>query len=261
MIPDVVPYLSCPVCHGDLATAERALRCSRGHTFNIARQGYVDLSAGRLSHGGDTADMVQARAAFLADGHFAAITEALRGRARPGLAVDVGAGTGHHLAAVLDAHPASVGLALDVSKPALRRAARAHPRLTAALADGWGALPVRSGTVDTVLNVFAPRNGPEFRRILRPDGRLLVVTPTPDHLREIRVLSVDPDKEERLAATLDPHFVAVDRTPVRARLTLTRADAGRAVAMGPSARHGARPPTAELVEVTLAVDVTTYAPV
>ena len=60
------------------------------------------------------------------------------------------------------------GLAFDVTKPALRRAARAHPRVGAVLADTWGPLPLADGSADVLLNVFAPRNGPEMRRVLRP---------------------------------------------------------------------------------------------
>jgi 23S rRNA (guanine745-N1)-methyltransferase len=55
----------------------------------------------------------------------------------PGLVVDVGAGTGHHLAAVLDALTAHHGVALDVAKAAARRAARAHPRAAAVVCDVW----------------------------------------------------------------------------------------------------------------------------
>jgi 23S rRNA (guanine745-N1)-methyltransferase len=282
MIPDVVPYLCCPVCRADLTAAQAAaqatattaaeaatptaLRCPRGHTFNIARQGYVDLSAGRLPHSGDTAAMVAARDAFLAAGHFAPVTAALATHAVPGLVVDVGAGTGHHLAAVVEAAPSSVGIALDVSKPALRRAARVHPRIGAALADAWGPLPVRDGAAATILNVFAPRNAAEFRRILAPDGRLLVVTPTPRHLRELverlGLIRVDPDKEERVAATLDADFAVVDRTRVEATLDLDRDGAAQAVAMGPSAWHRAAAPDRlpDRLAVTVSVDVTTYAP-
>jgi 23S rRNA (guanine745-N1)-methyltransferase len=266
MIPDVVPYLCCPVCRADLTAADTALRCPRGHTFNIARQGYVDLSAGRLPHSGDTVEMVAARDAFLAAGHFAPVTAALATRAVPGLVVDVGAGTGHHLAAVLDAAPSSVGIALDVSKPALRRAARVHPRVGAALADTWGPLPVRDGAAGLVLDVFAPRNATEFRRILAPDGRLVVVTPTARHLGELverlGLIRVDPAKEERVAATLEADFAVVDRARVEAKLDLDRDGAAQAVAMGPSAWHTGRAsaPGPDRVAATLSVDVTTYAP-
>lgn len=89
-----------------------ALRCTRGHSFDRARQGYVNLAAGRAPHSGDTAEMVAARAEFLAAGHYDFITTALCEAARTaypgGLIVDAGAGTGHHLAAVLDAVPLSL---------------------------------------------------------------------------------------------------------------------------------------------------------
>jgi 23S rRNA (guanine745-N1)-methyltransferase len=266
MISDVVPYLCCPVCRADLTVAEAALRCPQGHTFNIARQGYADLSAGRLPHSGDTAAMVAARDAFLAQGHFAPVTEALAAYARPGLVLDVGAGTGHHLAGVLDANATATGLALDVSKPALRRAARAHPRLAAVLADAWAPLPVGDGAAATVMNVFAPRNAAEFRRVVDEEGRLVVVTPTARHLVELvdrlGLIRVDPAKEERVAATLDAHFAVADRQRVESGLDLDRDGAAHAVAMGPSAWHVDPLPERlpDRLAVTLSVDVTAYAP-
>src|SRR5205085_2362216 len=84
------------------------------------------------------------------------------------------------------------------ARPAAGGAARAHPRALAVVADAWRRLPVRNGVLDRVLVTFAPRNGPETARVLRPDGRLVVVTPAPDHLRELvgalGLLRVDPDK-------------------------------------------------------------------
>ena len=102
-----------------LAAAGPAVRCPDGHSFDLARQGYVDLTGGRVTHDGDTADMVAARDTVLRAGHFAFVTEALDACLPPshqGLIVDVGAGTGHHLAAVLEGRPGAHGLALDVSR-------------------------------------------------------------------------------------------------------------------------------------------------
>jgi 23S rRNA (guanine745-N1)-methyltransferase len=271
MIRDVVACLRCPVCRAPLTGAARALRCPRGHSFDLARQGYVDLSAGRLPHTGDSAEMVAARERFLRAGHFAAVSGALAAYARPGLVVDVGGGTGHHLAAVLDAQEAAVGLTLDASKPALRRAARAHPRAAAALCDAWGALPVADRAAALVLDVFAPRNGAEFRRVLRPDGTLVVVTPAADHLAEavdrLGLLRVDPGKEERLAASLDAHFTRTGGQPVRATLALARDDVAALVGMGPSAWHQDPARLAERIvalpepfAVTVSVRVAAYAP-
>jgi 23S rRNA (guanine745-N1)-methyltransferase len=122
-----------------------------------------------------------------------------------------------------------------------------------------------------VLVVFAPRNGPETARVLRPDGRLVVVTPAAEHLGELvgplRLLRVDPDKGARTASSLAPHLRQVAATAHREELTLDHAAVRTLVGMGPHARHlepaelaarvAALP---EPARVTVAVDVTTWAP-
>ncbi|GGK80728.1 rRNA (guanine-N1)-methyltransferase [Planomonospora parontospora subsp. parontospora] len=154
---------------------------------------------------------------------------------------DAGAGTGYYLARVLDRLPGAVGIALDVSKHAVRRAARAHPRLGAVVADVWRPLPVASGAVDVLLNVFAPRNGSEFARILRPGGVLVVVTPTVRHLEplvdRLGLLSVDESKERRTAESLGGRFTATGRSVHEFSMRLRRADVEAVVGMGPSAWH------------------------
>ncbi len=190
--------------------------------------------------------------------------------APPRTVLDLGGGTGHHLAGVLDRSPASVGVVLDSSRYAARRAARAHPRAMAVVADTWARLPVRDGVLDRVLVVFAPRNGPEIARVLAPGGRLVVATPEPDHLAELvgplGLLRVDPDKEARLAAGAgaapDVRGVGPPRGPPapgapRRPSTL--------VGMGPHARHRTRSELAaavaglpEPVEVTVAVRIGGY---
>lgn len=250
MLQHVVEYLSCPHCGARPALDGAVLRCPAGHSFDVARQGYVNLLPGGAHTGtGDTAGMVAARADFLGAGHYSPIAAALadaaeeeaRGDRAAGCVLDLGAGTGTYLAAVLDRLPHACGLALDVSKFALRRAAGAHPRLGAVVSDAWRPLPVRSAVAGLVLNVFAPRNGPEIHRLLRPGGTLLVVSPTPRHLRELvaaaGLLSVDADKGRRIEGQLGPHLRACGRAQVEYRLALGHADALTAVAMGPSARH------------------------
>ncbi|GIJ51134.1 ubiquinone biosynthesis protein [Virgisporangium aliadipatigenens] len=243
----IVDLLRCPHCGGTLCPADSGLRCKKGHTFDQARQGYVDLTPGRVTHEGDTAPMVQAREAVQGAGHFAFLTDGLRDVLMPfprGVIVDVGAGTGHHLAALLDGRPDDLGLGLDVSKAALRRAARAHPRLTAVRADAWRRLPLADHAATTLLNVFAPRDGAEFARVLAPGGRLVVVTPTDEHLRELHLtVRVDPAKAERLASTLAPWFIREDEAGLRTSLRLSGQDAAAFVAMGPNAHHqqAARP--------------------
>ncbi|MER6003922.1 putative RNA methyltransferase [Nonomuraea angiospora] len=156
------------------------------------------------------------------------------------LIVDAGAGTGHYLAAVLDAVNDGIGMAFDVSKHAVRRAARVHPRAGAFVADVWRPLPIRDGVADVVMDVFAPRNGPEFGRILRPGGVAVVVTPAARHLsplvEELGLLSVDDEKERRLARSLEG-FAEMERRSVEFEMELGHGGIAQVVGMGPSAWH------------------------
>jgi 23S rRNA (guanine745-N1)-methyltransferase len=271
-----VALLACPVCGRPLGAQPdaSALRCAGGHAFDRARQGHVTLlPSGHRAPSGDSAAMVADRVAFLEAGHYAGITRALAGAVGadgpPRSLLDLGGGTGHHLACLLDRTPDAVGVVLDSSPYAARRAARAHERAVAVVGDSWARLPVRDGAMDRVLVVFAPRNGPEIARVLRPDGRLVVVTPAADHLGELvgplGLLRVDPDKAARLAASLEPDLRPVRTTGHREQLVLPRAAAATLVGMGPHARHTTPAAVAvalarlpEPIPVTVSVDVTTY---
>jgi 23S rRNA (guanine745-N1)-methyltransferase len=173
------------------------------------------------------------------------------------------------MAGVLDRLPGAVGVVLDSSRYAARRAAGAHPRALAVVGDAWARLPVRDAAVDRVLVVFAPRNGPETARVLRPGGRLVVVTPAADHLAELvdplGLLRVDPDKEARLSASLEPHLEPVATAVHREELRLDHAAVRALVGMGPHARHRSADELAaavaglpEPVDVTVAVRLGTY---
>jgi 23S rRNA (guanine745-N1)-methyltransferase len=270
-----VAVLGCPVCGQSLSTDAAGLRCAAGHSFDRARQGHVTLlPPGGTPHDGDSAAMVADRAHFLAAGHYAGISAALADAVLadgppPRTLLDAGGGTGAHLAAVLDRAPDAVGVVLDASRYAARRAARCHPRAMAVVADSWARWPVRDAVLDRVLVVFAPRNGAETARVLRPGGRLVVVTPAADHLAELvgplGLLTVDPAKADRLTATLAPHLRQVGSTAHRLKLALDHAAVRTLVGMGPHARHLAEAELADRiaalpdrVQVTVAVDVSTW---
>jgi 23S rRNA (guanine745-N1)-methyltransferase len=271
-----VALLACPVCGGslDVVPDRTGLRCEVGHLFDRARQGHVTLlPPAHRPPSGDSAEMVADRVVFLSSGHYAGITAALADAVTadgpPASLLDLGGGTGHHLAGVLDRLPEAVGVVLDSSPYAARRAARAHARAVAVVADSWARLPVRDDAVDRVLVVFAPRNGPEIARVLHPDGRLVVVTPAADHLGELvgrlGLLRVDPDKATRLATSLEPHLRPVATSSLRTTLAIDRAAVVTLVGMGPHARHLTRPALVEAVQeldepvrVTVSVDVGTY---
>lgn len=268
VISDVLGWLSCPHCATALiaeAASGSRLLCEEGHAFDVARPGYVSLLAGAGAAGtADTAAMVADRAGFLAAGHYAGIADLVAELARTADAavpddacvVDLGAGTGYYLARVLD-EVDRAGIALDVSKYAARHAAKAHPRIGAVVADAWAGLPVRGRAASILLNVFAPRNPHEMRRVLHPAGRAVVVVPEPDHLRglieEYGLLAVDERKPERLRTQFADRFHIEQEHPFHRSLTLTADEVAQVVGMGPNAWHAGAERVRSGAEVSLAV--------
>lgn len=244
----VAAYVRCPVCAGPVRVGAEQVSCVHGHGFNIARQGYVSLVSGRGGPGtGDSAAMVIARERFLGGGHYQPVASSVAELAArldpggPGLVLDLAGGTGYYLAAVLEATgPDRIGACVDLSAPALRRAARAHPRAAALGADAWQPLPFADGSAAVVLSVFGPRNAAEIRRVLVSGGALVVAAPGPDHLIELRqslgLIGIDERKDARLADAFGDCAVA-GLTPVRYQLRLGHAGLTDLVAMGPNARH------------------------
>ncbi len=254
--------MRCPVCRDVLSilpghspdgrTGAGVLGCGTGHRFDVARQGQVVLVSGGSKLRADTTDMVAARVRVLASGALDVVRDALLAAAaslteagEDGLVVDLGAGTGAYTAAVLDVLPRHHGLALELSTPALRVAAQAHPRLAAVGADLTRPLPLADGAVgagSAVVAVFAPLPAAdELRRVTRAGAGLVVVTPTPAHLAGLRgrlgLLDVPAGKPERVQARLGPTWAPTGRTDVSATTVLDRERAVDVVAMGPNAWH------------------------
>jgi len=278
VLSDVIDALACPVCAVPLACENGTLSCSNGHGFDVAREGYVSLlgGAGPVSTG-DTPHMVRARRDLLASGVLACVTDAVVRAAissvppdAPGVLIDAGGGTGEYLAAVLDALPGRFGVVVDASKHAARMAARAHPRMSAVVADVWKPLPVRDSAAALVTCVFAPRNAQEFARVLMPGGALVVVIPTKKHLQELveplGLITVDPLKRERLDAKLSPLFELASEESIADAATLTREQAVQAALMGPTGSHASEAELVsrssklpERVDVTISVSLLVYA--
>jgi 23S rRNA (guanine745-N1)-methyltransferase len=243
---DVLAALACPHDGGPLQQDDRGVVCPGGHRFDRARQGHVTLTAGPLRHAGDSADQVARRLAVHSHRVLQAVHDAVRAEAvaaplPPGLVADLGAGPGTYLAEVLDALPDRAGVAVDVSKAAARRAARCHPRAGAVVADVWDRVPVRDGAAALVLLVFAPRSGGEPARLLAEGGALLVVTPGPEHLLELRertpALGLAPDKLADVAAALGPDLEPAPIRRVSDHRGVVRHVAIDLLAMGPSGHH------------------------
>lgn len=251
--------LSCPVCGGPLAAADGSARCQQGHSFDYARSGYLNLTrtTGARPRSGDTAAMVEARAEFLAAGHYRpiadAVVAAVAAADRPvGALAEIGSGTGCYLdaaARVLREQGLECAVGIDLSKPAAAYAARRHRDLEFVVADAEARIPLRDSAAAVVLSVFSPRPGAELGRVVCPGGELIVAFAGPRHLERLRerldLIGIHEDKLDRLGERLEPWFDLVSTTPVEYEIRLGTEDARRLVLMGPNAWHGSDPATLE----------------
>jgi 23S rRNA (guanine745-N1)-methyltransferase len=242
--------LRCPLCKSGFTAAAGALACQNGHSFDLAREGYVNLLPSRRRRsaaGGDSPEQLRYRAEFLGAGHLDELTTTVAGHVgqssrSPQRILDAGSGTGHHLAQIAEKLTGPVvGLGLDISKDAARQAARRWKRSAFVVADLWAEWPVRDAAVDIVISVFAPKNFPEMARVLRPGGLVAMAYPGHEHLIELRdrfrLLRQHEQNRERYAE-LATHFIGPSSIArLHSHAVLDPATARAAILMGPNARH------------------------
>jgi 23S rRNA (guanine745-N1)-methyltransferase len=268
-------WLRCPNCLHQLdALDARVLGCDRGHRFDVSRHDTVTLLPPKAPRTvGDDRTMLDARASLLESGAYApigaAIIEAVRADQSGDSALriaDLGCGTGYYSWRLAAALPHAAFLLGDRSPDAVRMSVRAVKHSTGVVLDIWRPLPIRDAVADVVLDVFSPRNPAEFARILRPGGRVIVVVPTADHLRELRdegaMLDVPAEKAELVGARFaESGFERVSRVAVAFDLDATAWTQALLIGMGPSAHHAdeSASPRAEADRrLTISVDVLVF---
>jgi 23S rRNA (guanine745-N1)-methyltransferase len=259
--------IACPVCGEALAEQGGALSCPAGHSFDIAREGYVNLLPSQhRARGidGDLPSMLQARRRFLEAGHYdplmtrlaADVEELLRDRDTVRAAsehgpcvLEVGCGEGYYVGSLAEkigpaADPRAVFVGTDLSKSAVKLAAKRYPLCTFFVADVHRRIYLQDQTVSVLLDVFAPRNPAEFARVLEPGGSVLIVIPSAKHLASARarlgLLGIEEDKEGRVLERFGEAFELVDRAELSYPIELSAESASDVVSMGPSHWHRAQ---------------------
>jgi 23S rRNA (guanine745-N1)-methyltransferase len=254
--------LLCPVrdCHVPLVREERRLFCPRGHSFDVARSGYVNLlqpQDRRSRQPGDTAPAVAARRRLHDRGATAGLLEAIAeivSASASDIVLDAGCGDGFYLGALarrtgFDAH------GVDISIPAVKSAAQRYPEWEWIVANADRFVPYAEGSFSIVLSITARMNAGEFRRVLRDDGRLLVAIPAPEDLIELR--GAGRDRTARTIETFARDFTLADR---RRAATTADLDAAAVHDVLLSIYRPMRPQPAEAMRVTFSLDLLLFRP-
>ncbi len=251
--------LTCPVCSLHLTQLDHTWKCANGHTFDISKEGYVNLALGKWI--GDTKAMLQARRDFLERGHYQPLADALNDiitnylhtqeqatGVLPHLnLLDVGCGEGYYVGhiqqhlnkALPNAEYCMIGL--DISKDAMRMAAKRYQQAHFVVANLKERLVFANDSLHILLNIFAPRNVAEFARVLMLGGIAIVVLPTPTHLEQLRstlhLLQIEEHKQQKVIDQFASHFTLLHTKDISYQLPLNQSEIEHAVMMTPNSWH------------------------
>ena len=207
-----MPLLRCPLCHAQLLSDGKGAACAQGHTFDRAREGYLNLLPVQQKSSlnpGDDAAMVAARSEFLDAGYYEPLRAALvrvLADVRPTDLLDCGCGEGWYTTALSRTAAATIGL--DISKDAIKRAAKRDRAITWLVASGAD-IPVIDAAVDAIMTIFSPIHVAEAARVLKAQGSLVMAAPDEKHLLELRAAlypQVRPHQPYKWLANLAPTF-------------------------------------------------------
>ena len=195
----------CPVCGQKLKKGENSYKCREGHSFDIARKGYVNLltTKGRNPvKSGDNKDMIRSRSAFLDTGLYEPLARKIgqliseiTDDIKEPVVIDSGCGEGYYTCEYAKSLPSAAVIGIDISKhgidhAASRARANALGNVSFAVASSFS-LPVRGECADVVVSCFAPVSNDEYARVLKKGGHLLIASPTENHLLGLKNVLYD----------------------------------------------------------------------
>ncbi|WP_171490419.1 putative RNA methyltransferase [Acinetobacter baumannii] len=233
--------LMCPVCRQRLELVSKTWRCEQGHSYDIAKQGYVNLHVVQHKHSknpGDTPESIDARRAFLQGGYYQPLQQAivhLLKDLKAKMVLDIGCGEGYYTSAMQQIVEQCIGV--DIAKNAVQRAAKLNDKVTWVVGTG-ATLPVIDQSMDVCTSLFSPIPQTEILRVLKDDGYLIVVTPATDHLyamREALFEQVNPHTPQKFVEQLQDLFELKEQQVIEAPLVLDQQALKNLIAMTPYA--------------------------
>lgn len=233
--------LICPLCRAMLSRDDRRWCCPDGHSFDIAKEGYLHLLPVQKKKSrapGDDKQMVSSRSRFLNNGHYQRVSDAINLKARQlslkqlsdtVAIIDAGCGEGYYSTrlhqSLQEQHINTELIGVDISKPACRAAAKRSRSLQWLVASSSD-MPIADDSADIILSLFSPLPVKEFQRCLKADGQLIIASTGPQHLLELRELlydSVDTSSLNTIDA-LAPEFSPMGNATENIQYTITLQD-------------------------------------
>lgn len=231
----------CPVCRQALTLTDKTWRCENNHSYDVAKQGYVNLHVVQHKHSknpGDTPESVDARRQFLSAGFYQPLQQAVVERIKHfkiAQILDIGCGEGYYTDAMQQNVEHCIGV--DIAKSAVQIASKCNKKVTWVVGTG-ATLPVLDHSMEMCTSLFSPIPVQEILRVLKPQAYLLVVTPAPQHLyamREALFDEVNPHEPHKFVDQLQENFDLIEQPIVESEFTLNQQQLKNLIAMTPYA--------------------------
>lgn len=212
---------TCPACDATLTRSTQNWLCENGHHYDQAKEGYINLLLAqhkRSKDPGDNKEMVNARRAFLEAGFYQPMADSVAGLIdaycpQDELNIfDAGCGEGYYLnriAEISQEHQTITGCGIDVSKPAIQKAAKKYKSLNFAVGSSFQ-IPLENDWANAVIQIFAPSGETEIRRVMQEKGVWIQVNPGPAHLDNIKRLIYDNVQQHKANAQVPTGFKLVE---------------------------------------------------
>ncbi len=236
----VCPHPNCQEALSPDSEGSHVLSCSNNHQYDRARQGYINLllaNQKKSQDPGDTSEMVAARRAFLSEGHYRFLFEAIEASIRKHITfscfrmLDLGCGDGSYLHAIRAVFPEAKLWGSDISKNAIKRAATYVKSAEFSVASNFH-LPFVTSSLDLLLSVFSPVSCEEIKRVLRPKGIFIRVLPGQAHFKELKEVIYDTATPHDVPDPLS-HGELLDSLNVKNKVTLSNTSLGQLIGMTP----------------------------
>lgn len=255
-----INLFACPVCQQSMYVYEQGrLVCSANHSFDIAKQGYVNMLTNSVSSK-YSKSLFESRKAVIDSGIYDVVEAKISEIIAPAKTVlDTGCGEGSHLARIMKAKNYGIGIGIDIAKEGILAAARYYPQQIWCVGD-LAKSPFAKASFDAILNILSPANYEEFKRLLAPNGCIVKVVPQSGYLQELRAqLYADSSKEtysnEQIVARFQDSFHEVTIERVTYTLPLDENLVPALLEMTPMGWHKKEDTDIVLNEITIDIDL------
>ena len=196
--------MRCPICRKKLVKENKTFKCINNHSFDCAKQGYVNLSRKQTKNHGDNALMVKARTEFLEKNYYDFMRHFVESKLSGNIYVDAGCGQGYYTNVFGKHFIESYGI--DLSKDAILHASKVDKH-TQYIVGSLFDMPFEDESTDCVTSVFVPLGQDEIKRILKPNGTWIVVGPGPKHVWQLKEVLYETPYENKLPEFVDGYEV------------------------------------------------------